>query len=1015
MRGIDLFSWLNTLDSWPSKESVWLLVGEQTYKHAESLTNIAVEERRRTENNEPLMTNNAKKEACLEGKSICLPLQWTNEMNHGMSVKLTIVPLIFLLFLYPPDCFAFSSVTQRSGKHLHSTESKVTVKGRAKQYNVSKEAKSEEEERNRDLSLCPSFCSCSQNEQYVKCFQVGVESRRRSDLDLSLSVPGLLQEQKASFSSSISSAVSSEEEGRNVSMRKEDEEIDVEPYKLLVLRKDSFLQHLTKTVELKLKGGSMEEIEKESFLPLTLLQSLDLSNNFIMNITKETFSGLRSLHYLNLSCNRIEVLQGETFSHLMQLQHLELQYNNIRNVSRESFHGLLRLRHLNLEGNRIKMMEARTLIHLTQVTHLLVAHNHLASFDRLEILSPLIQTLDLSGNNLDRVPQGMHPFVRNLKLGRNSIRKILLDDWNNYGSISSIVLDHNLITQVQEDSFAHLQLLTSLSFLGNRLKDVPVNLPSNLRHLNLEGNEVTRLEKNSFRGLWILEHLQMGKNLIKVIDPNTFCDLLNLRSLHLEENQIEHFGSIFHNLSRLELLDLSGNPLKSLSSDSLYGLKALKQLGLNDLNSIQKSEIGENAFSYISSLSSLEMSNSCNLALEVLSLKHMKHLRSLKSIDLSGNNLTTLLPEFTTLCPDLQSVNMLNNRWNCTGDQVDWISNWLRNYPEVFIHPLNVTCFYPISLFGYPLMKFGEGNREGMDFPGKSHIIINHLSGRKSSDNLPSIEEVDNSLQRKEELTRRKNGLSSLSSPVSSSNSFLRHELVDQHQHVRRWSGASEKIGLKMGKEGRDQKDTSNIQDHSAGGRMDPVELEGSQMDVQMVGIEKERDDKRAEDESEEDERARSVDEGNEVRSMKSPLVVPSHSDFKTSSSSWHNPVLILCFTSLIPLSLIILLVIQGMNERISPSPPSVSCSNSEYVLYSASSQGDQISFVSSSYDQERDHQPLLEFNHDQQSGEVDPSLESVIPQQVQESSPSPRFSLLDSPLPSCSYSTCSSFHRQRF
>lgn len=1173
-------------------------------------------------------------------------------MNHGMSVKSTIVLSLVFILLFSPllalsHSTAFSasssSSSESNGKHLHSTdetvrtvstiEEKGNVNSSLKQNNVSSEANKQEREetenenqskeetrkveertelegkgegrredketkvekkekesgrkrnggeKNRDLLLlCPSFCSCSQNEQYVNCFQVERESseenseereenveqeskrRRRSDLDLSLSVPGLERRKlSSSFLPSLSSLPSSSSHSsplvpsftnpknlfvskeENVSMRKEcteciernerNRERIVEPYKLVVVRnKESFLQqNVTKTVlELKLKGGSIEEIEKESFSSLTILQSLDLSNNLIKNISKETFSGLRSLQYLNLSFNKIEVLLGETFSHLSQLQHLELQYNEVRIVSKESFHGLYRLRHLNMEGNHIKSFDPRTLIHLTRMTHLLLGHNNMSSFDQVEILSPLVQVLDLSGNELNHVPTGMHPFVRNLKLSQNSIRRIQLDDWDNFGSITWIVLDHNLIREVTADSFAHLQLLVGISFLGNRLREVPVNLPSNLRHLNLEGNELVRLEASSFHGLWILEHLQLSRNQIKIIDPVTFCALSNLHSLHLDGNQIEHLSSnIFHNLTRLQLLDLSRNPIKELPSDAFTGLKALKWLGLNDLDSIQaKRDGGEkdgeekdggekderdkgkksglSAFSHFTSLSSLELSKSSSLALQVLSPSQLGHLTSLKNIDLSGNNLTTLPIKLPTFLPQLQSVNILNNQWNCTGNQLDWISNWLRKFPELFIHPLNITCFYPSQLSGVPLIELGiatskhvtgkEGRdssqtednssrREGESSSGKSHITINHLSGKNTdskSGRRKNYEEEEERIEEEKKgeegsndkegkLTGMENGPSS--SPSKSSSLFPSKSQPNTFlngKKQQRWSGTSEREkGIKIiaGEERRERKeegnemrkdDTSNIHDHSQEQRMDDQvkqlgksqqdeNVERGKNDHQVIVEEMEEEMRRSDERKEEERRNGREEEGsderegfkNEFRSIRSSLVVPSIAEEGRSSTSqsWKSPILILAFCSLIPLSLIILLVIQGMNERIASHQsqlPSVSCSSfsdSEYVLYTPAlsqeegdeSRMDQISFVSHSIDLERDHQPLLQLRHGRdfvlhppQSEEEEKSPSSwnreelsdpsqqVLHESLLDSSSS-RLSLLDSSFPSCSSSS---------
>src|SRR3990172_7155891 len=61
---------------------------------------------------------------------------------------------------------------------------------------------------------------------------------------------------------------------------------------------------------------------------------------------------------------------------------------------------------------------------------------------------------------------------------------------------------------------------------------------NNLRNLNLSGNQITKIQPDTFQGLGNLQILNLGYNQITQIQPNAFLGLGNLRWLYLSNNQI---------------------------------------------------------------------------------------------------------------------------------------------------------------------------------------------------------------------------------------------------------------------------------------------------------------------------------------------------------------------------------------------------------------------------------------------------------------------------------------------
>jgi len=103
---------------------------------------------------------------------------------------------------------------------------------------------------------------------------------------------------------------------------------------------------------LDLDNNQIDFIEKNSFSKLIKLEKLILSRNSLKKIDSiYLFDGLQSLKFLNLSSNSIEFVSSYLFNQLQKLETLDLSFNRIQVLESYSFHKLINLKNLHLNDN----------------------------------------------------------------------------------------------------------------------------------------------------------------------------------------------------------------------------------------------------------------------------------------------------------------------------------------------------------------------------------------------------------------------------------------------------------------------------------------------------------------------------------------------------------------------------------------------------------------------------------------------------------------------------------------
>ncbi|XP_042896096.1 leucine-rich repeat-containing protein 15-like [Parasteatoda tepidariorum] len=466
--------------------------------------------------------------------------------------------------------------------------------------------------------------------------------------------------------------------------------------------------HLLILEELKLQQSRIESIENSTFAMNGILGSLDLSQNALSILNAPIFRGLNYLRHLDLSSNFIDS-SDDAFVDLMNLEQLNLRNNRLCSLTTHIFNGLHKVQYLNLDANNISSIEVGTFQYLTNLAHLIISNNPLATFSRLDFFGSRLQYIDISHVGLDRVPQSLTKFVRDLRLTKNNLTHISAGDFDSYPYLGLLVLDDNCVSEIENDALGRLEYLMRLWLNGNCLTKVPPNLPPSLTALYMEENKLTDLFSYSFKGLERLETLFLQRNEIRSVHPCAFCDLVNLKSLDLQANKIENLtNGAFMNLTQLETLDLSQNNLKVIESYAFSPLSRLSTLQMSRVPTVV--EIGEGIFDSLHNLLILEVYDSLHLVHAIINSTRVLHgLHRVEELNIMHNSIVKLRSDFASFFPALKVIKISGNLWHCD-ESIKWLANWIKQSNVQFYSSYNIRCFTPSNIQFKPLMMLTDSD-----------------------------------------------------------------------------------------------------------------------------------------------------------------------------------------------------------------------------------------------------------------------------------------------------------------
>ena len=470
----------------------------------------------------------------------------------------------------------------------------------------------------------------------------------------------------------------------------------------------------------------------------------DMSQNRVTCIGKENklsyipaIPEYTHLERFKFSNNTLLRLSSASFINLTtwSVKYLTISDNNIVSLSEDSFSGFPNLTHLDVSGNWFS--ERTDVNRFIRVVLENIKHSPLHKIKLNYVLRGDIQ---------DDVLQGLGDLkkLKVISLRRNTLRFFNDTVFRDLEKISVIDVSKNAI---EHYNFAGLPSLTKLIMNKNRLtlkkyafcdENGYPKYP-NLNTLDLRNNLIDRLDNTSFSCMKQLKSLYLDKNRVRKIRNNTFAEIISLKVLSMRSmsGSLKAIHGLAFNSSSLEKLYLDGNGFAFRDKYGVFDFEKifkwcpnLRLLNLSNNNFVNISRV--QFFQMLSPLTNLHTLVLQASMIVNIPTKVFGHLSSLRTLNLNGNkfngwdssvfwnvhNLEHLSMEGCNIyffnetsfpnhvISSLKTVSFAYNPFSCTCDLL-WLKEWIKNSSIRFIdYPGRYRCSFPTEWNGRPIKDY---------------------------------------------------------------------------------------------------------------------------------------------------------------------------------------------------------------------------------------------------------------------------------------------------------------------
>ncbi|XP_065191502.1 thyrotropin receptor-like [Sycon ciliatum] len=325
--------------------------------------------------------------------------------------------------------------------------------------------------------------------------------------------------------------------------------------------------------KLIMNNCSMEEFPREALATVPELRELSFSHNEISELQSGDFNSLPSLTYLDLAYNNLTSLPALVFASLTNLQYLSLDNNPIQYFESMSnflvFDNMVHLQVLSLR--RLQLIKDRMLVDNYNLFWKLKELSELHLDGNVERRPNFAGLLFFTGNAIKELYWGGHTFKSLGYVGKPcALEKLRMPTgtletmhWEIGGicgrcnRLTEIDMANNKLTDI--DPLQNCTQLTQLYLKQNQLTtaivEKTISFHTALVDVVLSHNHIERLKEFTLGNMSRLEHLDLSYNPLVDIHPRAFMGTPMLHRLILNGTQFPKFPEL--GLPRLFQLDIA--------------------------------------------------------------------------------------------------------------------------------------------------------------------------------------------------------------------------------------------------------------------------------------------------------------------------------------------------------------------------------------------------------------------------------------------------------------------------
>ncbi|XP_059210938.1 toll-like receptor 13 [Centropristis striata] len=419
-----------------------------------------------------------------------------------------------------------------------------------------------------------------------------------------------------------------------------------------------------------------------------------------------------SLRRLDITSSEISSVDDNLFRSCSQLTELVLYYTGLSKLSQHSLISMTRLRSLRLFGNRLHRVPI-ALRGLSTLERLDLSANVISDIDCLDFLNLTRLTfLDLTQNRISNLLGCAFQSLYNLKflhLGENGLFTFDNTFKVNLRNLQILTLGNNGYFTLRPEDFRNLSSLQYLDLESDKPSTVYEWAFKGLDHLQALSLSIRHLEIEIFRGLTHLENLTLHFSSIwnqrssLQNDEPPFSNLPNLKTLILRVHDADYPDvppDLLKGLNSLEYFMSEKYFLKSLDQDLFKHTPKLKSLQIIHSN---LSDLTPEVFWPIPNLQILDLSNNKFKSLDFLARAGLKALSWLK---LSGNGLSVINETVFQSLPALKYLDLNHNSLTCECSNAGFIQWVQSNNQTQVVNGHQYTCAFPVSQQGNKFLDF---------------------------------------------------------------------------------------------------------------------------------------------------------------------------------------------------------------------------------------------------------------------------------------------------------------------